>query len=194
MLAVALASVVTQAEAQGVGIVAGAGVGRVWDDETNLGAGMAVSGGVQAGLGEHVMVGAVVERLGHSRSLTYFGADGQALGALARASYVFGGAAGAVRPVLGAGLGVLHSSGTLHTPNPVALGVPGVIPMVETPWSLTRPMWEAHAGLRIRSGSRLTVQPELRWRSTWGASDVRDGIEPPLLGVAGLLAVEWRVR
>lgn len=194
VLAALLVSTPVLAGAQAVGVTAGAGYGQLWDDETNLGSGLVVSGGVHAGLGEHVLVGAVVERLGHSRSLTYFGADGQALGIVGRGSYVFGGAASSLRPVVGAGLGVLHSTGTLHTPDPVALAIQTVIPMIDTPWSLTRPLWQAHAGLRIRGGSRITLQPEVRWSSTWGASDVRDGIEPPLLGVQAGVTVEWKLR
>lgn len=193
-LAAALVVTPVLAGAQTVGVTAGVGFNRLWDDETNLGSGVVVAGGVTAGLGEHVDVSATVDRAGHSRSLTYLGVDGAALGVVGRGSYLFGGRTARVTPIMGAGVGVMHSSGTLRTANPVALGVPGVVPMVETPWSLTRPMWEALAGLRIRSGSRLTVQPELRWRSTWGASDVRNGIEPPLLGVAGLMTIEWKVR
>lgn len=194
VLAALVSLVPVVAGAQTVGVTAGAGFGRLWDDETNLGSGLQVSGGVNVGAGDHVVLGAAVERLGHSRSLTYFGADGQALGVVGRASYAFGGSDSGVRPVFGAGLGVLRSTGTLHTPNPVALGVPGFIPMIDTPWSLTRPLWQVHAGVRIRGGSRLTLQPEVRWSSTWGGSDVHDGIEPPLLGVQAMLSLEWQVR
>lgn len=194
VLVCGLVAAAAAAQAQTVGVAAGAGFGRLWDDETNLGAGLVVSGGVNAGLGEHVIVGAEVHRLGHSRSLTYFGADGQMLGAIGRGSFVFGGAGSAVRPMVGAGLGVLHSTGTLHTPNPAANVIGPNVPLVDTRWSLTRPMWQAHAGLRIRGSARVTLQPEVRWSSTFGSSNVLDGIEPPLLGVGAAIGVEWRLR
>lgn len=182
------------AQAQTVAVSGGAGLGQLWDDETRLGRGLVVAGGLSTMVRDRLQVGGTVDWLSHERTLTYLGVDGDAIGVLGRASYVFGPPQASVRPIAGGGLGMLHSTGTLRTP---ALGAPPgpTVPMTATDWSLTRALWEAHGGLRIAAGPRLTVQPEMRWRSTFGSGGVKPGsIEPPLLGVQGLVLVEWRVR
>lgn len=186
--------VATGAHAQSLAVSGGLGVGQLWDDETMLGRGLDVSGGVSTGLGDHVRVAAEVDWLTHSRTLTYLGVDGHATGALGRMSYVFGAPASPVRPYAGLGVGLMHSTGTLKTPVVVIApnGQPTLSTTVKesTDWSLTRSMWDAHAGLRIGAGRGLVLRPELRWRATFG-SGASSGIEPPLLGVQGTVSLEW---
>lgn len=186
--------VATGAHAQSLAVSAGAGIGQLWDDETMLGRGLDVSGGVSTGLGDHVRVAAEVDWLSHTRALTYLGVDGHATSALGRVSYVFGATATRVRPYAGLGVGLMHSTGTLKTPVVfiAANGQPTLSTTVKEArdWSLTRSMWEAHAGLRIAAGRGLTLKPEMRWRATFG-SGASSGIEPPLLGTEALLNLEW---
>lgn len=184
----------TGAHAQSLAVSGGLGVGQLWDDETMLGRGLDVSGGVSTGLGDHVRVAAEVDWLSHTRALTYLGVDGHATGALGRVSYVVGAPATPVRPYAGLGVGLMHSTGTLKTP--VVVIAPNGQPTLSTTlkestdWSLTRSMWDAHAGLRIAAGRRLVLRPELRWRATFG-SGASSGIEPPLLGGQGVVSLEW---
>ena len=194
LLVVAWLLVAPGAHAQSVAVSGGLGVGQLWDDETMLGRGLDVSGGVSTGLGDHVRVAAEVDWLKHTRTLTYLGVDGHATSALGRMSYVFGAPASPVRPYAGVGVGLMHSTGTLKTPVVfiAANGQPTLSTTVKesTDWSLTQSLWDAHAGLRIAAGRRLVLRPELRWRATFG-SGASSGIEPPLLGVQGVVSLEW---
>lgn len=187
------------AHAQSIAVSGGAGVGRLWDDETNLGTGTVLAAGVAAGLGDHVRVSGDVDWLSHRRTLTYLRADGDAVGLFGRASYVFGPAGRRVRPLVGGGLGIIRSTGTLRTPG-LAMGPGGEVVVSTTPnvaidWSLTKAAWELHTGVRVGAG-RFVLQPEVRWRASAGADDFRPagGIEPPLLGVQGLVSLEWRLK
>lgn len=182
------------AHGQTLAVSVGAGVGQLWDDETLLGKGPVVSGGLAARFGEHVRVSADVDWLSHTRRLTYLSVDGHATSVLARLTYVFGSTDAGFSPLLGSGVGLMHSTGTLETPSVVVMpdGRPVLttVPMDAHDWSLTRPMWEAHAGLRIRAGRGVALEPEVRWRSTFGPG-ASSGIEPPLLGMQGLVRVVW---
>jgi hypothetical protein len=187
-----LCAAAAAAQAQPLAVSAGAGVGRLWDDETMLGNGPVVTGGLAVRLGEHVRLSGDVDWLSHTRTLTYLSADGQATSVLGRLSYVFGSAGSRWRPIAGVGLGVLHSIGTLKTPA-VVMGPTGQ-PTLSAPidardWALTRPVWDAHAGLHIGAGRRLVLQPQMRWRSTFGSGGSIT-IEPPLLGVQGVVTLE----
>ncbi|HUR32580.1 MAG TPA: hypothetical protein VM032_02225 [Vicinamibacterales bacterium] len=183
-----------------MGVAAGAGVGQLWDDETRLGGGAVLSGSVTTGLTDHVRLSGSADWLRHSRSLTYLSAEGQALSAFGRLTYVFGSPGRRVRPLAGGGLGVVRSTGTLKTPAVVA--GPNGQPMLATPpsvatdWAVTRGAYDVHGRLRIGLGPNWSLQPEVRWRATLGdaVNLAPSAIEPPLLNMSGLVSVEWRLR
>ena len=179
-----------------LGLTAGGGGAQLWDDETRLGGGALITGGVVAGLGDHVLVSGTADWSQHKRSLTYLATDGHVASGFARLTYVFGSSDGRVRPIVGVGLGVMRSTGTLKTPS-ISMSSPALTPPVlgvETPWAVTRPAWEIHGGVRAGLAPRLVLQPEVRWRSTLGSAGNTSGIEPPLLGVQGLVSLEWRLN
>ena len=179
-----------------LGLTVGGGGAQLWDDETRLGSGLLITSGVVAGLGDHMLVSGSLDWSQHKRSLTYLATDGHVASGLARLTYVFGSSDGRVRPIAGAGLGVLRSTGTLKTPSLPTGGLTPTPPVlgVETPWAVTRPAWDLHGGVRVGLGPRLVLQPEVRWRSTFGSNGNTSGIEPPLLSVQGLISFEWRFR
>ena len=177
-----------------LGLTAGGGGAQLWDDETRLGGGALITGGVVAGLGDHVLVSGTADWSQHKRSLTYLATDGHVASGFARLTYVFGSSDGRVRPIVGVGLGVMRSTGTLKTPS-ISMSSPALTPPVlgvETPWALTRPAWDIHGGVRSSVAPRVVLQPEVRWRSTLGSAGNTSGIEPPLLNVQGLINLEWR--
>ncbi len=175
-------------------LAVGGGGAHLWDDETRLGSGPLITGGVVAGHGDHMLVSGSLDWSQHKRSLTYLATDGHVASGFARLTYVFGSSDGRVRPIVGAGLGVLRSTGTLKTPSFPTGGPTPTPPVlgVETRWAVTRPAWDLHGGLRAGLAPRLVLQPEVRWRSTFGSNGNTSGIEPPLLNVQGLLSLEWR--
>ena len=179
-----------------LGLAAGGGGAQLWDDETRLGSGPLITGGVVAGHGDHMLVSGSLDWSQHTRSLTYLATDGHIASGFARVTYVFGSSDGRVRPIVGAGLGVMRSTGTLKTPS-IAMSGPTLTPPVlgvETPWAVTRAAWDIHGGVRVGLAPRLVLQPEVRWRSTFGSAGNTSGIEPPLLNVQGLLSLEWRFK
>jgi len=176
-------------------LTAGGGGAELWDDETRLGSGPLVTGGVVAGHGDHMLVSGSLDWSQHKRSLTYLATDGHVASGFARLTYVFG-SSDRARPIVGAGLGVLRSTGTLKTPS-ISMSGPTLTPPVlgvETPWAVTRPAWDIHGGVRAGLAPRLVLQPEVRWRSTFGSAGNASGIEPPLLGVQALVSFEWRIN
>ncbi|MEQ1912120.1 MAG: hypothetical protein ABMA15_25095, partial [Vicinamibacterales bacterium] len=174
-----------------LGVTAGGGGAQLWDDETRLGSGPLITGGVVVGLGDHLLLSGSADLSQHKRSLTYLAADGHVASGFARLTFLMGSSDARVRPIVGAGLGVLRSTGTLKTPSFPTSG-PSLTPpvlSVETPWAVTRPAWDIHGGVRVGLAPRLVVQPEVRWRSTFGSAGNTSGIEPPLLGVQGLVSL-----
>lgn len=169
----------------------GAGWGVLWDDETNLGRGAPLSGGVARVIGGRLRLGGDVDWTSHVRDSGYLRAEGDLLGLFARASYLFGGRDAAVRPLGGAGVGLLRSSGTLVARSLVLgpNGVPEDGAELRQPWGVTRPAFELHGGVRLRLTDRLTMRPEGRWRATFGRA-AASSIELPLLGIQGLVHVD----
>lgn len=163
----------------------------MWDDETFLGRGPAVAGEVYRPVGARLRVGAEAGWFGHQRDSGYLAADGHVVSLMGRASLLLGPRSWRLRPLLGAGVGVVRSTGTL-TSRTSAPGVSGV-PESRTPWTLTRPAWDFQIGARVAAGDRLAVRPEVRAGFAGGAGD-RGVLEPPLLRLQAGLTVEWAVR
>ena len=177
-----------------VEVTAGAGWGSLWDDETLLGRGVALNGGVGWLLGNRIRLSGDVDWLGHSRDAGYLAADGNLISVFGSGSYLFGARSSTVRAVAGAGIGVMHSSGTLTThsliPGPNGLPAPG--PDTARPWTTTQPAFDLHGGVRIAMHPRAVLGPEMRWRASFGSGG-GSSIEPPLLNIQALVNVDLRV-
>ena len=195
MSVMVLSGAATAVQAQTV--LVGTGWTRGWDDETNLGKGVVVSGGVAYPLGRHLSLEGEVSWARQLRDSGYLAADGTPLIGTARLAYLFQGPESRARAFASAGLGIVHSTGHLTTRS-IVRG-PGGLP-VEGPsswsdWSLTKPAFELGGGVSIKAGERLSFRPEARWTSTsHDASGVRSTLEPPLWILRAGVTVEWRVR
>ena len=174
---------------------AGAGWGSLWDDETMLGRGVPVAGGIGWLIGERVRVAADVDWLAHSRNAGYLAADGDLIRVLGRATYLFGAPGSRVRPLAGAGLGVMRSTGKLAMPSIVMgqNGFPALGPRVETPWESTAGVFELHGGVRIAVHRRAAIRPEFRWGGSIGSTS-GTGIEPPFLHMQAIVNVDVFIR
>lgn len=175
----------------GMGVSVGSGWSGLWDDETNLGRGAPLAGGVSTVLAGKLRVAADVDWTWHVRDSGYLRAEGGLLGVFARATYLGGRPQSLARPVAGAGVGVVRSTGDLITrslvPGPNGLPLPG--PTLRQPWSLTRPAFELHGGMAFRVNDRLALRPEARWRATFGSA-ASPSIEPPLIGIQTVLHLD----
>ena len=193
--AMVLVGTATGVEAQTV--TAGAGWTTGWDDETNLGKGVLVSGGIAQSLGRHLAVEGEVSWARQLRDSGYLAAEGTPLIGTARLAYLFQGPESRARAFASAGLGLVHSTG--HFTNRTILPGPGGFP-VEGPstqreWSLTQPAFELGAGVAIKSGDRLSFRPEVRWTSTTSSNRPSGStLEPPLWMIRTGVTVEWRLR
>ena len=193
--AMVLVGTATGVEAQTM--IAGAGWTTGWDDETNLGKGVLVSGGIAQPLGRHLAVEGEVSWARQLRDSGYLAAVGTPLIGTARLAYFFQGPESGARAFASAGLGLVHSTGhfTTRTILPGPGGFPVEGPSIQREWSLTQPAFELGAGVAIKSGDRLSFRPELRWTSTT-SSNRRSGstLEPPLWMIRTGVTIEWRVR
>lgn len=173
----------------------GSGWGSLSDDETDLGRGTPVSASIATTFARHVRLSADVDWMSHVRDSGYLRAEGDLVGAFGRATYVFGGARTSVRPVVGAGLGLMRSSGVLIGRSVVAgpRGLPIRGPDSRATWAATRAAVEIHGGLRIRLSDRLALRPEGRIRMTTGSGTSR-GIEPPFWLAQTMVSLDWRIN
>jgi hypothetical protein len=136
-------------------IFGGAGVASLWDDETFLGRGLVVAGGVAQPLGRHAAVEGELAWGRHLRDSGYLAVEGTPLVGTARLAWLFQRPESRARIFASAGAALVHSTGTL-TMRSVVLG-PGGRP-IDGPaerrdWSLTRPAFELGTGVSIRTGS-----------------------------------------
>lgn len=195
-LMTAAAPVAAQTGATPRGITVGGSVAfaSLWDDETHLGRGVALAGDVSVPVGHHTRVGVEGGWFGHDRDAGYLRADGSVTSLMARASLLVGPRRWRARPLAGAAIGVARSVGRITTPS---IGGPGsaapIEPDVRQSWTLTRPAWDVHVGVRIAASDRLAVRPELRVGVVGGTGD-RTVLEPPLLQLRGGVAFEWALR
>jgi hypothetical protein len=156
-----------------------------------LGRGVAVRGGFGYLFAERLLVSGDIDWMSHTRDSGYLAAEGDVLGVFARATYLFRAPSSRVRPALGAGIGVIRSSGTLTfsslVPGPGGPPVPG--PVETSDWNATHPAFDISGGARIRAADRVWVRPEFSWRATTGAQRA-DGLEPPFIQVRGMVNVD----
>ena len=164
--AMVLSGTATGVQAQTV--TAGAGWTTGWDDETNLGKGVLVSGGIAQPLGRHLAVEGEVSWARQLRDSGYLAADGTPLIGTARLAYLFQG------PESARGRSRARASVwcTPRDTSPLARFSPARAASrskarrSQREWSLTQPAFELGAGVAIKSGDRLSFRPEVRWTST----------------------------
>ena len=178
-------------------VFGGAGWTTGWDDETNLGKGVLVSGGVAQPLGRHLAIEGEVSWARHLRDSGYLAAVGTPFIGTAQLAYLFQRPESRARAFASAGLGLVHSTGHLTTrtilPGPGGFPVEG--PSIQREWSLTQPAFELGGGVSIKSGDRLSFRPEVRWTSTTSATRPSGSpLEPPLWIIRTGVTVEWRSR
>jgi len=184
------------ARVQAQTVFGGAGWTTGWDDETNLGKGVVVSGGIAQSLGRHLSVEGEVSWARHLRDSGYLAAEGTPLIGTARLAYLFQPPESRARAFASGGLSVVHSTGhfTTRTILPGPGGFPIEGPSTRSDWSLTRPAFELGGGVSIKSGEKLAFRPEVRWTSTiHDDAASRSTLEPPLWIIRAGVTVEWRV-
>lgn len=174
-------------------VTAGVGMATVWDDETFLGRGLLLSGGIAKPVGSHAVVEGELSWSSHHRDSGYLAADGTLIIGMGRLSWLFRSANSRVRPFASAGLGVVHSTGFLTSRSSLvgANGFPIAGPSIRTDWSLTDPAVELGTGVTIAAGERISFRPAVRWTSTTQSS--RGALEPPLWLPRLELTVGWRL-
>lgn len=168
----------------------GSGLGALWDDETMLGRGAPVRVGAGWLLGDRVLLTGDLDWLRHTRDSGYLASEGDLVGAFVRGTWLFGRANSRVRPLAGAGIGVVRSSGELRyatlVPGPRG-PVPG--PTAVSPWRITAAAFDLHAGARVRVTPRLAVRPEVGWRGI-GQSGLTSGLETPLTHLRTMVSLD----
>jgi opacity protein-like surface antigen len=178
-------------------LLVGAGWTGGWDDETNLGRGLFVAGGVAHPLGRHLSLEGEVSWARHLRDSGYLAAEGTPLIGTARLAYLFQAPGSRARPFASAGFAVVHTTG--HFTTRTILRGPGGMPVegpsMRSDWSLTKAAFELGGGVSIKAGDLLSFRPEARWTSTSAADPgERSTLEPPLWILRAGVTVEWRVR
>jgi len=166
----------------------------IWDDETFLGRGPLLHGGVALSLGASTWLEGELFGGTHHRNAGYLAADGTPVGVTGRVSYRFRGAGATSRPYVSGGWTVLHSTGEFTTRSilPDDRGSPVEGPVTKRPWSLTKAAFELGAGLSIETRKRVAIRPEFRWTMT--GSDITCGtmLGLPLAMMRAGVTVEWR--
>ena len=181
------------AAAPGVELRVGSGWGRLWDDETNLGTGVPITGGVALHAGSRLRLGADADWLHHNRNVRALNATGNAVSVFGRGTVLFGAANGRVRPFAGAGFGLVHSTGEMQW-TPGAAGTQGGSVLASrTTWNATSPAYDLHAGLQVPLHRRLATGVEYRWRATVG-SGATSGVEPPFIGMQAVAHLDLRLK
>ena len=163
----------------------------VWDDETHLGRGAATAAEISTPLGPHVRAGVDAGWFRHSRDSGYLAARGDVLHLMGRADLFLAPRTWAVRPFVGAAVGIARSTGTLSL-NTTSLGGASAA-TTRTPWTHNAVAWNLHLGTRIAVSPRLAIRPEVS-AGAIGRSDTPGALELPLLRLQGGVALEWAVR
>jgi opacity protein-like surface antigen len=167
-----------------------------WDDETFLGRGPLLAGGVSLRVVARLAVEAEIAWATHHRDAGYLIADGTPLLATGRLAYRFRGPAARTRPFISGGLTVVHTTGHFTTrsfvPGPDGRPVPG--PDTRQDWSATQAGWEVGAGLEIAGSYRLMWRPEVRWTATTADPSFTPGsLEPPLWTIRAGMTIGWAI-
>lgn len=168
-----------------------------WDDETFLGRGPLVAGGVTWPIGPNLAAEAELAWATHHRDSGYLIADGTPTLAIGRLAYRFRDPDARVRPFVSGGVTVVHTTGHFTTRSfaPGPGGRPAREPDVRQDWSATQAGWEVGAGVIIAGSERMIWRPEARWAATTADPSFTPGsLEPPLWTIRVGMAVGWRLR
>jgi opacity protein-like surface antigen len=176
-------------------VIGGAGGTAIVDDETFLGRGPVVAGGIARAVGANVSLEGEVSIASHHRDAGYLAADGTPVIASGRVLYTFRRVTDRSRPFVGGGIALVHSTGTLTTHDPSGPGhAPSPILETRRDWSITQAGLDLGAGVLIRAGDRLAIRPEIRWISTRANVPSTSTIEPPLWIARPSVSLVWRIR
>ena len=175
-------------------IFGGVGWASHWDDETFLGRGPLLAGGVSVPLVARLAAEVEIAWATHHRDSGYLIADGTPLFATGRLAYRFRGSAARTRPFVSGGLTLVHTTGHFTTrsfvPGPDGRPVPG--PDTRQDWSATQAGWELGAGVEIAASARVIVRPEVRWTATTTDPSFTPGsLEPPLWTIRAGVTIGW---
>lgn len=183
-----VASAQPTGDASGRTFGASVAVASLWDDETHLGRGPAVTAECTVPVGGHLRAGVEAGWFGHDRDSGYLAADGHVVHVMGRATVLVGPRHWRTRPFIGGAVGLARSSGTLTFSDPFS--TPSE---VRSRWRLTRGAWDVHLGVRAAAGRRWVLRPELRAGAIGGTGNT-DALQTPLLRLQGGVAVEWAGR
>ena len=140
------------------------GAGKTFDDEGSLGDGWLVGGSIDRLIFGSTRAELTLERLTHSRDVTYFASSGSTITAGASLVHRFG--RRAAQPYLFAGLTVGHHSGTNRFRDQA-------VSLSSTDMGLR--FW---TGVAIRVGRRLELSPELRMNGFFIDNDADPAMLP----------------
>lgn len=159
-----------------------AALSGMWDDETFLGRGPMVGGGIAAPIGRHVSAEGEATFGTNHRNSGYLAIDGTHLSGAARLSFAFRDRDRAVRPFLSAGASRIRST-DLFTQSGR-----------RTTYRTSVHGWEFGAGAEIKASDHWKIRPEARWTMTASDSSFKAGsLEPPIFALrAGVTAVWTR--
>jgi opacity protein-like surface antigen len=186
----------TEPQPEPVRLTAGATWTSIWDDETFLGRGPVIQGGVVVPLGASIAVEAELFGGTHQRDAGYLAADGTPIGVTGRVAYRFGRGRARLRPYVSGGWTGLHSSGTLTIRSilPDDRGFPVQGPATRRDWSVTKAAFELGAGVAFQPRGRVAVRPELRWTMTRSDPSPGTVVELPLMMIRAGITLEWVTR
>jgi len=181
---------------QGPVIFGGVAWASHWDDETFLGRGPLLAGGVSFPVAARLAVEAEIAWATHHRDAGYLIADGTPLLATGRLAYRFRDAAARARPFISVGLTLVRTTGHFTTrsfvPGPGGRPVPG--PDTRQDWSATQAGWEVGAGVELAGPDRVTWRPEVRWTATTVDPSFTPGsLEPPLWTIRAGMTIGWGI-
>ena len=178
-------------------LLAGAGFGAMWDDETFLGRGVTLAGGAPVPIGNHLSAEAELAWGPRHRNSGYLEATSAPVTVSGRIAFLPFGPSVAVRPFLSAGWQWIHGRGHFTSRHLVMgpTGAPVEGPVERQDWLISRAGPEFGVGLEIGGLSRLTWRPELRVVGTPSDPNYTPGsIEPPILTIRGGVTMLWRTR
>lgn len=179
------------ADANGMTVGGSVALASIWDDETHLGNGVALTAEGSTPLGPHLRLGAEGGWFWHSRNRGYLAASGNVMHLMGRADLYLAPRTWTVRPFVGAAVGIARTTGALTLSTSGPLGA--LVATTRVPWTHTQTTWNLHVGTRVASSSRLAVRPEVSVGAI-GTSDTAGALELPLLRLQGGVAVEWALR
>lgn len=179
----------------GSALMGGVGFGTLWDDETFLGRGITLNGGVTLPIGRHLSAEGELAWGRRHRDSGYLMADSAPLTATGRLAFAFLRPSSMVRPFVSAGLTWTHAN-VRFTSRHLVMGPNGLPvegPSEQSDWRISLGGTELGVGVEIGGSRRVTWRPEVRVMMTASDPSFTAGhLEPPILAIRGGVAVAWR--